>query len=82
MVRRVMESLTEDELARLKQFTNGYGRIQYACTLSKVPMSSMRKILISGAGIMDNIKKIRSMLSKNSIGANLQQITENQNTVA
>lgn len=76
--RRVIEQLTDDELTFLKEFTKGYGRTQYACTISKIPMGSMRKILDKGRGIMPNVNKLRSTILKDMDGANVQHIMNNQ----
>lgn len=79
MTRRVMDQLTEDERQHLIAFTKGYGRLNYACTLSKVSLSSMKKFIHEGRGIMENTKKLRSTILKDMNGRKLQTNLKNAN---
>lgn len=82
MRRRVFDQLTEEERQQLREFTKPYGRLNYACQLSKVPLSSMKKLISDGTGIMENTKKVRSTILKDMDGGKLQTNLNNSNVAA
>lgn len=58
----VIEKLSEDELAQLKQMVLGYGNFTKTAKVAKLPNPTLRDVILRGHGEPQTIKKVRRVL--------------------